>query len=97
MADEADYELNGIQEPDFQRWKYHPVTKVFVRYLLDYERQLCEKQIGMLRKVVSTPDPFTLGMFQGRINTVGELAAVEFADLVEFYGTEEEQEESDAA
>ena len=99
MADEdlSDYELNGIREQDFQIWKHHPVTKVYQRFLLDYERQMAEKQIAVLRTVTQTPDAFTLGTFNGQINAVAMVTALEFSDLVAFYGTEEEQEEPDAA
>lgn len=93
MSDDkaAGWDLNGIQEQDFQLWKHHPVTKLYVRYLIDLERQLAEKQIGEMRLVTQSPDPFRMGMFQGRINVVGELATIEFSNLVDFYSTEEEE------
>lgn len=97
MADDVpeQYELNGIAEPLFRRWKHDPVTKVVMRFLMDYERQLAEKQIALLRTATATPDAFTLGMFNGQINAVGMITELSFADMVAFYGTEEE--ETDAA
>ena len=93
MADDTEtYRLNDIGEQDFLVWKHHPVTKVVFRYLIDLERQLCEKQIAEMRLVDKTPDPFRLGMFQGRINTVGELAAIEFEHLMNFYPMDEPEE-----
>jgi hypothetical protein len=94
MADD-EFELNGISGVLFQRWKHDPVTKVFMRFLMDYERQLAEKQIALLRTATATPDAFTLGTFNGQINSVGMITELSFADMVEFYGTEEE--DTDAA
>ena len=93
MADE--FELNGISEALYQRWKHDPVTKLIMRFLMDYERQLAEKQIAFLRTATHTPDTFTLGTFNGQINAVGMVTQLSFADMVEFYGMDEE--EPDAA
>ena len=96
MADAPEqYELNGISEHLFQRWKHDPVTKIVMRFLMDYERQLAEKQIGFLRTATHTPDTFTLGTFNGQINAVGMITELSFMDMVAFYGTDEE--EPDAA
>ena len=98
MSDEVDpaYELNGIQERDFQNWKHHPVTKVVMRYLLDYEQQVAERGVHVLRTAAEAPDQFRLGVFQGEINTLARVAQLQFADLIEFYPAEEE-EDDDAA
>ena len=92
MTDENDA-LNDITLGDFQSWKHHPVTKVFIRFLLDYERQVAEKQIALMRSVDKTPDAFALGMFNGQINSVSMMAQLEFVDLVEFYPDPEEEEQ----
>lgn len=88
------FELNGIQEDDFLRWKHHPVTKVFLRYLMDYEAQVAQKQVAILRTAVGTPDPFMLGMFNGQINAVGQMASLSFDDLVEFYPDPDQEEDA---
>ena len=89
MSDDA-FEVNGIGEQAFNSWKHHPVTKVFVRYLLDYERQIAERAIHALRNTPTAPDPFKSGVFQGEINAYAAIAELQFAELVEFYRTEEE-------
>lgn len=100
MSDEADdapaFELNGIQERDFQAWKHHPVTKVVMRYLLDYEQQVAERGVHVLRTAVQAPDQFRLGVFQGEINTLQRIAELKFSDLIEFYPAEEEEDNDEA-
>lgn len=89
----ADYVLDGITEADFQRWKHHPVTKMWLRFLKDYERQLSEQQIGKLRSSSSSPDQFTLGTFTGAINAVNEMADPKFEFILSFYPTDEQEED----
>jgi hypothetical protein len=82
---ELDITGTPISEKDFAGWKHHPVTKVLHRFLADYERQLAEKQISMMRQAHECPDAFKIGMFNGQINAVSQVAALGFEDLVAFY------------
>lgn len=87
--------LNGITEADFQRWKHHPATKAFMRYLLDYEQQLAEEAVTLLRNTPAAPDAFRLGYFQGEVNAYRSIIELEFQKMVEFYPiAEEESDES---
>lgn len=102
MAAESDpvevNELNGLQEGDFQRWKHHPVTVLYVAYLRDYADQIRRAQIQNLEHAVEPMPPLMQGELKGRINTLMELAAIEFTHLLEFYPPLEATEEgTDAA
>jgi len=91
----AKYVLDGITEADFQSWKHHPVTKIYHRYLRDFERLLAEKQIGLLRTSQTMPDPYVTGEFKGRIETVSDLADLKYQDIRSFYTPEQEQQEQE--
>ena len=88
------YVLDGLTEADFQSWKHHPVTKlVFRRYLKDRARRASEHQVEILANAAKMPEPFECGIFNGHINTVHELADLEFAHIVAFYPPDEEEAE----
>ena len=100
MADKKDpgiIDLNGVTEHDFQSWKHHPVSKVFFRYLLDFAEQLRRDQLAKIENSDEALSPKEQGEYKGRINTVTELADIEFDHLVAFYPIEDEEEGSDAA
>lgn len=86
--------LEGISETNFQQWRHHPVTRLYMHYLRDYERQLAEAQIGKLRSSSSSPDQFTLGTFTGAINAVNEMADPKYESIVAFYQSEEQEDDS---
>ena len=92
MSDET-FELNGVAESDFQRWKHHPVTKVFIRYLLDCAEHWRREQVDMLRVAPTAPEPFRLGEYKGAINTLAEIAATEFHHMLARYEEQEPQED----
>ena len=83
----------NITEADFQTWKHHPVTKVYLRYLLDYEQELMIKLVGILRASEAAPEPFQLGMFNGRSAATREMATLEFAHIASFYASPEEDQQ----
>ena len=91
----ADYVLDGITEADFQIWKHHPVTKLYVRFLKDYERQLKDAQVGQLRTSTDAPDLFKLGTWTGAINLVSEMSEPRYQSIVDFYTPEEPQQQED--
>ena len=99
MADETEpglIELNGVTQSDFQSWKHHPVSKVFFRYLLDFAEQLRRSQLAKIEASDEALSPKEQGEYKGRINTVTELAEIEFGHLVAFYPLADEEDE-DAA
>lgn len=84
--------LDGITADDFRSWKHHPVTKVYLRYLMDFERELMVKLVDVLRASEAAPDPFQLGMFNGRSSAILEMATLDFSHIAGFY-TPPEQED----
>ena len=93
---EPAYELNGIQESDFQRWKHHPVSKVLFRYLMDFATTLRDRQMAEIEHSDDPMEPKKQGEYAGRIRTLRELATIEFSHLVEFYPVEGEEGDNEA-
>jgi hypothetical protein len=91
------YTLDGIGETEFNQWKHHPASKVFFRFLRHYAQRLRALQVEHLEHSESALEPKQQGEFKGRINTLTEVASIEFADLMKFYPGEHEEEGSDAA
>lgn len=87
--------LAGLTEQDFANWKHHPVTKVYLRFLRDWERQLAERQIGALRKADRGLHPFDQGKFAGYIEAISEMADLTFQDIANAYPSEEEQKQQE--
>ena len=97
MTDEAEtYKLNDIGEHEFQRWKHHPVTRVFMRYLLDMADQLRRSQLIDIENNAEPMSPKAQGEYKGRVSTLTELSSIQFEHLVEFY-PQPEEEDDDAA
>ena len=98
MTDETTetYKLNDIAEQDFQRWKHHPVTKVFMRYLMDMADQLRRSQLIDIENNAEPMTPKAQGEYKGRVSALAELSTIQFEHLVEFYSPGDE-EEPDAA
>ncbi len=98
MSDEtaAQFSLNGITEDDFLRWKHHPVSKVLLRYLLDYAERLRQEQLIEIENAEAEMPAKKQGEYKGRIKTVTELATIAFGHLVDFYPDTEEEEDDDA-
>lgn len=82
-----------ITEADFNSWKHHPVTKVYLRYLSDYEQELMVKLVNILRASEVAPEPFHLGMFNGRSAVAREMATLEYAHIASFYAPPEQEKE----
>lgn len=85
--------VGDLTEASFNTWKHHPVTKLLRRYLQDREKLVAEIQIGELRELQTSPDPYRLGVFNGHINALQELATLEFQHIFEFYPPDEEEAE----
>lgn len=84
-----------VSEENFAQWKHHPVTKVFLQYLRDYERYLAQLQVAELRASSTAMDPFRQGEFKGRISAVAEMAGLTLSHIVQFYQTDESEEEQE--
>lgn len=87
--------IGDITEADFQSWKHHPVTKVYLRYLTDFEQELMAKLVDILRASESSPDPFQLGMFNGRSAAIREMATLDFEHIASFYTPPEQEDKQE--
>jgi hypothetical protein len=85
-----------ITEDDFNAWKHHPVTKIYLRYVLDHEQEMMVQLLEILRSAETTaPDPFVLGTFKGRSIAQREMAGLEFGHIASFYAPPEQEEKED--
>ena len=92
-----DIEVLGIKEADFQSWKHHPVTKAYMQWMTDYAKALREERSLRLDGSMESPDPYLLGEFKGRINTLTEAAGGEFHHIATFYQEPDKDQETNAA
>lgn len=98
MSDETSpqYTLNGITSDDLGRWRHHPVSKIFLRYLIDYAEMLRRQQLAEIEQTDTDLSPKKQGEYKGRVNTLIELASIEFEHLCQFYPEESEEGNDDA-
>jgi hypothetical protein len=85
-----------ITEADFASWKHHPVTKVYLRYVLDYAGVAKQALADSVLSTEASLDQLTIGKLSGRILAWQEMATLELAHIAQFY-TPETEEESNAA
>lgn len=76
-------QVDGIAEQDYQTWRHHPVTKVFIEYLRDYRQDLIEAATvqwldGQLQ--IATADEL-----RGRALAIDDIAELPFAAMIAFY------------
>jgi hypothetical protein len=81
--------LDGITEADFQVWKHHPVSKLYLKYLGDYRAMLLRELLMRWEAGAITLD--TEKEIRGRTMTLADLVELQFASIQKFY-TEEEDE-----
>ena len=80
---------DGLTEADFQVWKHHPVTKVYLLYLGDYRAMLLRDLLERWEGGVLTLD--TEKEIRGRTMTLAELGELQFASIQKFYAEEENE------
>lgn len=78
--------LEGLTEADFQVWKHHPVSKLYLKYLGDYRAMLIRELLGRWEGGTLTLD--TEKEIRGRTVTLAELAELQFASIQKFYEEE---------
>jgi hypothetical protein len=83
-------DINGITEADFQVWKHHPVSKIYLRYLADFRAMLLKELLGQWENGKLTLD--TEKEIRGRTLTLADLTELQFASIQKFYQTEEDDE-----
>jgi hypothetical protein len=85
----------GISEGDFQVWKHHPVSKLYLQYLADYRTMLLRDLLARWEAGALTLE--TEKEIRGRTITLAELVELKFASIETFYQTSEEENETASA
>lgn len=81
-------EIAGISDSDFNVWKHHPVSRVYLRYLADYRAMLLRELIGQWEAGVLILD--TEKEIRGRVMTLADLVELRFESIQKFYEEENE-------
>lgn len=86
-------QVDGIAEQDYQTWRHHPVTKVYIEYLRDYRADLIEAAAnqwldGNLQ--IATADEL-----RGRALAIGDMAELPFAAMIAFYDNINKREDQE--
>lgn len=81
--------LDGIAEGDFQSWKHHPVSKIYLQYLVDYRAILLRDLLGRWEAGELTLE--TEKEIRGRTLTLAELVELQFPSIQKFYQEEENE------
>lgn len=83
--------VQGITQADYQAWRHHPCSKMFLQYLRDWRHSVLRSLLAQWEA-----DQVTLALdteVKGRVKTLGELSVLPFEAIYEFY--QEQSEESD--
>lgn len=83
----------SIAESDYQEWKHHPVSKVFLKYLADYREALLKTHV-MEWEAGKLDEVRDLEM-RGRVLTLADLTELQFASIEHFYVTPEEEADAE--
>ena len=87
-----------ITKEEYQSWRHHPVTKVFLQYVRDFREQATQ---GALNDWLSGGRSFAevSDVVRGQIHLLRDIEELEFASIEEFYkeiadsnGTETDQD-----
>jgi hypothetical protein len=81
--------LDGLTKDDFQVWKHHPVSKVYLKYLGDYRAMLLRELLERWEAGALTLD--TEKEIRGRTLTLADLVDLQFASIEKFYSEEEDE------
>lgn len=87
--------LDGLTDADFNVWKHHPVSKVYLRYLTDYRTMLLRNVLERWEAGALTLE--TEKEIRGRTLTLAELVELNFASIEKFYQTDEEDNATEVA
>lgn len=80
--------LDGISEADFNVWKHHPVSKLYLAYLADYRAMLLRDLLARWESGALILE--TEKEIRGRTLTLAELVDLKFASIETFYQTDNE-------
>lgn len=81
--------LEGLTEADFNVWKHHPVSKLYLRYLGDYRAMLIRELLE--RWEAGTLQLDTEKEIRGRTMTLADLTELQFASIQKFYSEEKDE------
>lgn len=82
----------GISESDYQLWRHHPVSKVFLQYIQDYrdtlKREAVDRWESGALKLVDEQE------MRGRVLVCSEMADLSFESIRSFYEGEKTENEA---
>lgn len=81
--------IEGLTKDDFQVWKHHPVSKLYLKYLGDYRAMLLRELLERWEAGALTLD--TEKEIRGRTLTLADLVDLQFASIEKFYSEEENE------
>lgn len=91
---QAQAALADLSAAEFQAWRHHPLTQVFLRYLRDYRRSLEASMLDRWREgTVQLADE---GEARGRSKMALEIDALTWNNILDHYGVQQSKESSDA-
>lgn len=82
----------GVTESDYQLWRHHPITKIYLQFIADFgatlEREAMERwRVGSL-KLVDEQE------IRGRVVACTEMAELSFESIRSFYEGEKVEDEA---
>ena len=87
--------LGDIRETDFQLWRHHPVTALFLQYLRDYREVLRREALD--RWEAGALNLVDQQEMRGRVMTCAEMADLPFEAIRSFYEGEKTENEASSA
>jgi hypothetical protein len=82
-----------IDDDAFNAWKHHPVTKVYLRFLSDYEEAVRREIAQIIVMGAEAPPQFDLGILKGRCLAAREMATLSHGHIAAFYAPPYKEEE----
>jgi hypothetical protein len=89
--------IGDLGEVDFNAWKQHPVTKLYLQFLTHYGALEEQAHLEVLRYSNRSPDLFMLGRSVGYATAIRDAAMPTFERITALYVPPKEAEEKDAA
>jgi hypothetical protein len=81
--------LLGVTREDYQLWRHHPVTKLVLQYMADFQTALEKRAVGKwLGGSLNLAEDQEI---RARINTLIELGELPFEAIESFYQPESEE------
>src|SRR5947199_351689 len=84
MTEPAPFKIKGVGKAEFQEWRHHPASKVFLQFLKDKQDFL---KAAALDQWVNGADSFATcnQTIRGQIIELSEIADLPFEAMEEFY------------